>query len=576
MKARGLAELAVRMSGSTFSFSPAERHLNIAHRKLCFLEIAEVRQIIEDGRKNYDMNEWHFQKAMPQFIERAWYGFYGHLQAVETQLREMPDDNTRTKTFEFFARKPRSSWSYLGLLDEAFEAACWTSERDDPSMLQILARRGLVETLRLLLGSSEHSSANETLQRPGQFQGVSFDDQDLLGYTPMCDAAAYGSLKVVNYLLDLGADATHATLDGRTPLHLAAANGWMETVQRLLQCAKVDGTLRDAGGATPFFDAVTHAHLDVVKLLLRHECSAVHSRDASAHASVMSLTPFFHQRNFVVKYIKRVNQAVTPLFVAWFGGSPEMVDLLLHSQGIDGSYLDEKGHALLHLLCLAGPNKEELVIHSLELYKRYEKSKLIIDSGHFDTNMKNSAGFAPLHSAVMAGNRQMAKLLADLDATDVNQFEEASEVGLSPLAMTLYLEQQDIFDLLLNVERVDVNAGLSNGITPLQLAIISDQSQNVRALLRFPEVDLRVQYNNGASLLEVAVDMGHLETAKALIRGGCWEMMSAFSALKVLKIARMRWRYAGRSGKHKRARLLRMLLVKSRSGGIAPVPQTGL
>jgi ankyrin repeat protein len=70
-----------------------------------------------------------------------------------------------------------------------------------------------------------------------------------LGFNPLMLAAHGGQSKWVRLALRYGLPVNHALPDGRTALHLAAANGYGAVV-RVLLAAGADPTLRDAEGRT--------------------------------------------------------------------------------------------------------------------------------------------------------------------------------------------------------------------------------------------------------------------------------------------------------------------------------------
>eukprot|EP00930_Biecheleria_cincta_P055038 TRINITY_DN41407_c0_g1_i1.p1 TRINITY_DN41407_c0_g1~~TRINITY_DN41407_c0_g1_i1.p1 ORF type:complete len:437 (+),score=81.65 TRINITY_DN41407_c0_g1_i1:49-1359(+) len=92
---------------------------------------------------------------------------------------------------------------------------------------------------------------------------------DAAGQTPLIWAAESGLCATAQVLLDKGADAEHADIEGSTALHLAAGNGCPQLCRILLAAAPaaiVDA--RTKHGLTPLHLAAKSGHADVALLLL--------------------------------------------------------------------------------------------------------------------------------------------------------------------------------------------------------------------------------------------------------------------------------------------------------------------
>jgi lysophospholipase len=90
----------------------------------------------------------------------------------------------------------------------------------------------------------------------------------------MCSAGGLGDTEAIERLIASGGAVDAADYDGRTALHLAAAEGHVAAVELLLgKGARVD--VKDRWGGTPLHDAVRHRRRAVVSVLLRRGAKLV-------------------------------------------------------------------------------------------------------------------------------------------------------------------------------------------------------------------------------------------------------------------------------------------------------------
>ena len=136
-------------------------------------------------------------------------------------------------------------------------------------------------------------------------QGVTIGPAKQLRYSndraALLEAAAQGHAKVVQVLLEHGANVSQQRHDGATPLRLAAAGGHYETAQLLIaHQADVNGP---AGGFTPLFDAAAGGHLDVVKLLV----AAGAEIDVTRHGRTPRDQALRYGQTVVLDYLREVS-----------------------------------------------------------------------------------------------------------------------------------------------------------------------------------------------------------------------------------------------------------------------------
>ncbi|AOA65270.1 hypothetical protein PP7435_CHR4-0365 [Komagataella phaffii CBS 7435] len=78
--------------------------------------------------------------------------------------------------------------------------------------------------------------------------GLSPNEKDPNGYTPIHAAAAYGHKELIRYLIEKGADINIQDQDGDTPLHHVES---LEIAQLLVEEFKADPRITNSDGLTP-------------------------------------------------------------------------------------------------------------------------------------------------------------------------------------------------------------------------------------------------------------------------------------------------------------------------------------
>ncbi|MCA9311046.1 MAG: glutaminase A, partial [Phycisphaerales bacterium] len=123
--------------------------------------------------------------------------------------------------------------------------------------------RRLVDRFNFHIYDSIGDGASEKLDPRRRAHAL---DRNLL--VDLCWAASEGDCEGIQRLVVRGADVRGADYDGRTPLHLAAADGRLDSVELLLRLG-ADPTVRDRWNNTPVEDAQRAGHDVVARLLTR-------------------------------------------------------------------------------------------------------------------------------------------------------------------------------------------------------------------------------------------------------------------------------------------------------------------
>ena len=226
-------------------------------------------------------------------------------------------------------------------------------------------------------------------------------DADHARWSCLHYAAARGDTRVIEHMLDYGADPDQRNADGRTPLAEAARRGQLDAVKTLLAHGAQVDVYDTASGFTPLHLAAQYNHPAVVRRLI------------AAGAQV-------NARN-------QWNQ--TPLWQAawqdWHGNTEVAHILVAHGSEVD--IADDKGHTALQMAARAG---------------HLPMVRYLLDQGA-DMARTNNTGRTPLYQAVLGNHLDVARLLLERGA-DPN----AAAGEYTPLRTALADQHLDMADLL--------------------------------------------------------------------------------------------------------------------------------
>ena len=216
--------------------------------------------------------------------------------------------------------------------------------------------------------------------------GASVNAANDLGVTPLWTAAENGSVAMVRRLLAAGADPNLTLLAGESPLMVAARSGSREVVEDLLGHA-ADADARGARGQTALMWAAAQHHADVVKVLIAGGAD-LHAR-SDTWSQMMAVPPHgFPENNRQIPH-----GGNTALLFAARVGALEVARHLV-AAGADVDDADAWGVSATGLAAHTGHT--ELV-------------EYLLDAGA-DLSAA-TAGFAPLHTAVMRRDVRMVTAL---------------------------------------------------------------------------------------------------------------------------------------------------------------------
>uniref|UniRef100_M4DZ05 PGG domain-containing protein n=1 Tax=Brassica campestris TaxID=3711 RepID=M4DZ05_BRACM len=248
------------------------------------------------------------------------------------------------------------------------------------SPLHIAARTGnLGKVKELIRGSSCGEELRELLSK-----------QNLEGETPLYTAAENGHSFVVEEMLKHMCLETGsiAARNGFDPFHVAAKQGHLEVLKKLLETFPNLAMTTDLSCTTALHTAATQGHIDVVNLLLETDSN-------------------------LAKIAK--NNGKTALHSAARMGHVEVVKSLIGNDPSIGFRTDKKGQTALHM-AVKGQNDEIVV----ELVKP-DVAVLSVE---------DNKGNTPLHIATNKGRVKIVQCLVSFEGINLNPINKAGDTPL--------------------------------------------------------------------------------------------------------------------------------------------------
>ncbi|KAL9066730.1 MAG: hypothetical protein Q9157_007039 [Trypethelium eluteriae] len=254
------------------------------------------------------------------------------------------------------------------------------------------------------------------------------------------EAAMCGNQTTVRLLLDFGADPNAQDLHGRTPAHLARADGY-EAVAELLERSNQGIDARGGSGETALHMAAENNHSKFVMELLNNGAditarskngrTVLHSAAGRASASLfralmengadstlladdkwsvlheaaskgnVDIIEVLSEQNTISINAEDINGS-TPLAVAVKSNQEAALRCLLEQEGIRADVPDWRGHRPLHEVSLGGNTR---------------LMGILLKQGDFDVDAREKHyGRTPLIQAAMYGNKNTASLLLERGA----------------------------------------------------------------------------------------------------------------------------------------------------------------
>ena len=259
---------------------------------------------------------------------------------------------------------------------------------------------------------------------------------------------------------------------GATLLHWAAAKGWLNIVQQLLDKYEFHPMCKNNYGETPLPVACYNGHLDVVRYLITEcKCDPMCKRD----------------------------DGYTPLDSACYNGHLDVVRYLITECKCDPMCKRDDGSTPLHFACYNG---------------HLDVIQYLITECNCDSMCKRNDGITPLHESCYSGHLNVIMYLAAECKCDPMCKDND---GFTPLDSACYNGHLDVVRYLITECKCDSMCKRNDGSSPLHSACYNGHLDVVQYLIAECKCDPMCKDNDGYTPLHKASYNGHLEVVKYLI-----------------------------------------------------------
>ena len=246
--------------------------------------------------------------------------------------------------------------------------------------------------------------------------------------TPLSLATHWYNYMAVRLLLERGADANIADADGLIPLHDAASKGFYD-ISRLLIKGGSNVNLRSKKGRTPLYLAVQNSHERLIKLLLESKADVCMEYNDDTAERIFLVRR--NVRGWAAWEYVLLKKHLLGLFVKKSNeGSLDVEDFgTVLSYGVGNDPPGVNTDPIFKEICaMDGETSGGNLLHVASRNNSAVAIDLLIKYGTLDLNLRDAAGFTPLHIAAIHGNMQAVEKLVDLGA-DTSEAEAVANLA---------------------------------------------------------------------------------------------------------------------------------------------------
>jgi ankyrin repeat protein len=352
--------------------------------------------------------------------------------------------------------------------------------------------------------------------------------EDSQGYTPLRWAAAYGQMRVVEMLLESGADINAQDKDGWTALRWAAQRGHKRIVELLVQnrASLETSSISDQDQKWTLLRwAAREGREPFIQLLIERQVDLNETdSDSNEWTAIRWAIDYGHGMTawLLMQAGADVNKpdqkGFTPLHSAaekWQESSDKSLIWLLLENGAEINARTKLGRTALHIAASRGhvslawlflekganpsrvDNNGRTALHCAITEGHKSVAQLLIRRDRSLTNATDDEKRTGLHVAASAGDLPIVMLLADSGAViDVRDRE-----GYTPLHRAVSQQHQDVVRFLVK-RGADANIPNKKKCTAMQSADSTGNTALMKAILQSDEAGTRVKNKEGVTTRE--------------------------------------------------------------------------
>eukprot|EP00039_Didymoeca_costata_P014863 m.245744 g.245744 ORF g.245744 m.245744 type:complete len:854 (-) comp16109_c3_seq10:48-2609(-) len=359
------------------------------------------------------------------------------------------------------------------------------------------------------------------------------------GTTPLITAAMMGHVRVVQLLLEEGADPEKTGMNGANALHIAASMGHTEVMEMLIEHGANVNAQHKFAKSTALHFAAEMGQVEAVNVLCKHGADPESPKiQGGRPLHVAADSNQTEVAKILVKECKADLKALllgdtTAMYLAAQKGFTGVVQVLLEA-GADSNFvmpttpvgsaisLQAEGHQA------GGDETEE------ERMARYFRSMHQQGSDPSQPGFENGNGATALHAAVENGHIDVVRLMMKYKVKQMGSME-----GATPLILGAMYNQHKIAEVLIE-HGAQLNAQVPDtGNTALHHAVGSGYRKFMAVLLK-RGVNIEVPNKGGLTPLLYACGIGRSSEIRTLLEHGANIEAKAEDGSTCLHISAMR------------------------------------